>query len=125
MVDLSRVPDRPRFRQDLVAEPIEDSGRRFIDVADPDSGNVFRFYDVEYSLACAMDGERDVAGIVRWAQEELGLKPTPNEIQTVIATLGDLGYLDRGVPAAAVERGAAPAVVERAKPPGPPPKKST
>ena len=40
---------------------------------DPDSGNVFRFYEVEYSLACAMDGERDVAGIVKWAEEELGL----------------------------------------------------
>ena len=86
--------DRPRFKQELVAEPIEDGGARFIDLMDPDSGNVFRFYEVEYALACAMDGERDVAGIVRWAQEELGLSPSPKEVQTVIATLGDLGYLD-------------------------------
>ena len=86
--------DRPRFKQELVAEPIEDGGARFIDLMDPDSGNVYRFYEVEYALACAMDGERDVAGIVRWAQEELGLTPSPNEVQTVIATLGDLGYLD-------------------------------
>ena len=56
--------DRPRFRQDLVAEAIEDGGNKFIDVADPDSGNMFRFFEVEYSLACAMDGQRDVAGIV-------------------------------------------------------------
>jgi hypothetical protein len=69
---------------------------------DPDSGNVFRFYEVEYALACAMDGERDVAGIVRWAQEELGLSPSPNEVQTVIATLGDLGYLDVRPPAETV-----------------------
>ncbi len=68
--------DRPRFRQDLVAEPIDDNGAKFIDVADPDSGHVFRFYEVEYSLACAMDGERDIAGICRWAQEELGVSPT-------------------------------------------------
>ena len=86
--------ERPRFRQDLVAEPIEDGTSKFVDVMDPDSGNVFRFYEVEYSLACAMDGERDVPGIMRWAQEELGLSASATEVKTVIATLGDLGYLD-------------------------------
>lgn len=86
--------DRPRLREDLVAEAIEDRGARFIDIIDPDNGNSYRFYDVEYSLACAMDGERDIPGLVRWAQEELGLAPTAKELQTVIATLGDLGYLD-------------------------------
>jgi len=93
--------ERPRFRQDLVAEPIEDGNTRFIDVMDPDSGNVFRFYEVEYSLACAMDGERDIPGIVRWAQEELGLKANPNEVKSVIATLGELGYLDGTAPVGA------------------------
>src|SRR4051812_11510879 len=87
---------RPRFRQDLVAEAVDDQGARFIDVMDPDSGNLFRFYEVEYSLACAMDGERDVAGIVKWAQQELGLSPSQQEIRTVIATLGDLGFIDPG-----------------------------
>ena len=89
-----QTQQRPRFRQDLVAEPVDDNGARFIDVLDPDRGNVFRFYEVEYSLACAMDGERDVAGIVQWAREELGLTPSPNEVKTVITTLGDLGYLE-------------------------------
>ncbi len=93
--------DRPRFRQDLVAEPIEEHGGRFIDVMDPDSGNLFRFYEVEYSLACGMDGERDVAGIVKWAQDELGLTPSAQEVRTVIATLGDLGFIATGVEAAA------------------------
>ena len=90
------VNERPMFRQDLVAEPIDDNGARFIDVMDPDSGNVFRFYEVEYSLACAMDGQRDVTGIVQWAKEELGLTPSAKEVRSVIATLGDLGYLDGG-----------------------------
>jgi len=97
-----QATERPRFRQDLVAEPIDDGGSKFIDVMDPDSGNVFRFYEVEYSLACAMDGERDVAGIVQWAREELGLTPSSNEVKTVIATLGDLGYLDGHASARAV-----------------------
>jgi hypothetical protein len=99
--------DRPRFRQDLVAEPLEDGGSKFIDVMDPDSGVLFRFYEVEYSLACAMDGQRDVAGIVRWAEEELGLKASQNEVKTVIATLGDLGYLEGGAAAAAATAAAA------------------
>jgi hypothetical protein len=93
--------ERPRFRQDLVAEPIEDNGARFIDVMAPDSGTVFRFYEVEFSLACAMDGERDIGGIVRWAREELGMTVVPKEVTTMIATLGELGYLDQGAAAAA------------------------
>ena len=86
--------EKPRFRQDLVAEAIEDQGAKFIDVADPDGHHVFRFFEVEFSIACAMDGERDIAGIVKWAQDELGLKPSPAEVRTVISTLADLGYLD-------------------------------
>jgi hypothetical protein len=88
---------RPRFRTDLVAEPIDEDGQRYIDVIDPDTGNGFRFYEVEYSLACAMDGERDVAGLMTWAHEELGITPTSSELASVIATLGDLGYLELGV----------------------------
>ena len=90
---------RPRFRTDLVAEPIEEDGHRYIDVVDPDTGNGFRFYDVEYSLACAMDGERDVAGLVQWAKEDLGIEPSPKELTTVITTLDELGYLATGAAA--------------------------
>jgi hypothetical protein len=111
--------DRPRFRQDLVAETVDDQGARFIDVMDPDSGNVFRFYEVEYSLACGMDGERDVAGIVKWAQDELGLTPSQHEVRTVIATLGDLGFIDAGG-AAAGPPDLAPGVVAAPGKPYPP-----
>lgn len=87
---------RPRFRTDLVAKPFDEAGHRFVDVTDPDSGKTFRFYEVEYSIACAMDGNRDIGGLVEWAQVELGLEPSPDELRTVISTLADLGYLDRG-----------------------------
>jgi len=114
--------ERPRFRQDLIAETVELQGARFIDVAAPEGGDVFRFYEVEYSLACGMDGERDVAGIVKWAQDELGLTPSHQEVRIVIATLTDLGFIepptelavgvvtappDRAQPSASVELGAA------------------
>ena len=98
--DRSGRYDRPRFRQDLFAEPVDEQGARFVDVMDPASETIFRFYEVEYSLACGMDGERDVPGIVKWAQEELGLSPSPQEVRTVIATLGDLGFIATGEVAA-------------------------
>lgn len=107
MATATTTPSRPRFRQDLVAEPVDDNGQRFIDVIDPDTGYEYRFYEVEYSLACAMDGERDVAGLARWAQEELGITPTSSELSSVIATLGDLGYLDSGLAAAGAQASAA------------------
>ncbi|MBL8623155.1 MAG: hypothetical protein JNK64_17725 [Myxococcales bacterium] len=96
-----------------MAEPIDDGGKRFIDVVDPDSGNGFRFFEIEYSLACAMDGARDIAGIQRWAREELGLEPSAAEVATVISTLGDLGYLEGTAPTsvAADEPELAPGVV--------------
>ncbi len=55
----------PRFRTDLVAEPIDDGGKRFIDVVDPDSGNGFRFLGIGCSFTCARDGARGIAGIQR------------------------------------------------------------
>lgn len=86
---------RPRFRTDLVAQPIEESGQRFIDVTDPDSGTTFRFYEVEYSIACAMDGQRSVPALADWAEAELGIAPRPSsdELERVISTLSELGYL--------------------------------
>src|SRR6188508_2405255 len=88
--------DRPSFRNDLVARPLDDGGQRFIELTDPDSGHSFRFYEIEYAIACAMDGERDVDELADWAKYELGVDPSRDEIQTVIGTLGDLGYLDTG-----------------------------
>ena len=117
-----QAQERPRFRQDLIAELIEEQGARFIDVMDPDSNRVFRFFEVEYSLACAMDGERDVAGIVKWAQEELGVTPSPKEVQSVIATLLDLRFIDDGKAAVAAEAKVAKAApVQPEKPVARPP----
>jgi hypothetical protein len=86
---------------DLVAKPFDEAGQRFVDVTDPDSGKTFRFYEIEYSIACAMDGRRDLAGLVEWAQSELGVEPSPEELKTVISTLEDLGYLEQGASARA------------------------
>lgn len=86
--------EKPRFRHDLVARPLEDAGVFYVDVSDPDSGRQFRFYDVEYSIACAMDGDRNIASLVEWTKAELGVETTPAELKSVVTTLAGLGYLD-------------------------------
>ena len=58
----SATHSKPRFRNDLVAQQLEEEGVQYVDVTDPNSGSTFRFYDVEYSIACGMNGERDGAG---------------------------------------------------------------
>jgi hypothetical protein len=88
------LPDRPRFRNDLVAQPIEEEGVRYVDVTDPLSGSTFRFYDVEYSIACAMDGDRDLDGLAEWTRTELGIETSPDELANVVNTLTELGYLE-------------------------------
>jgi hypothetical protein len=105
--------DRPLFRTDLVSRPIEEAGHRFIEVTDPDSGSSFRFYEVEYAIACAMDGERDLGGLSDWARIELGLETSPDELRTVIGTLENLGYLETGAPPVAL-----PAPLDRPPPAG-------
>ena len=86
--------DAPRLRTDLVAKPIDEAGHHFVDVTDPKSGSTFRFYEVEYSIATALNGRRDVGVLANWAQAELGLQADPGELQSVIDKLGELGYLD-------------------------------
>jgi len=109
----------PRFRTDLVTQPIEAAGQRFVDVTDPDSGTTFRFYEVEYAIACAMNGARDLRGLASWALEELGLETNSTELSTVINTLGELGYLEGEAAAGDVALGApggAPPVEQVAAP---------
>jgi hypothetical protein len=86
--------DKPRFRNDLVAQPIEEDAYRWVDVTDPNSGATFRFYDVEYTIACAMDGARDLSALADWTRVELGIETSAEELTTLVGTLADLGYLE-------------------------------
>src|SRR5262245_17532920 len=86
--------EKPRFRNDLVAQPLEEEGVRYVDVTDPESGATFRFYDIEYSIACAMDGDRDLPGLVEWTRGEFGIETSIDELRGVVSTLAELGYLE-------------------------------
>jgi hypothetical protein len=57
----------PRFRQDLVAVATEADGVPCVDVSDPATGNSFRFYDFEYQLALALNGQ-PLKDVTAWAR---------------------------------------------------------
>lgn len=88
----------PRLRTDLVAKQIEEAGHQFVDVTDPGSGATFRFYEAEYFIATAMNGARDLSGLASWAQAELGVAASADELKQVVDKLSELGYLDTTPP---------------------------
>lgn len=85
--------DKPFFRYDLQTEAVVDGGQRFVDVVDPNGGASFRFFEVEYAVACGMDGERDLEAIVAWAKSELDLATTTDEVGAIVSKLSELKYL--------------------------------
>ncbi len=88
--------EKPFFRYDLQTEAIEEGGERFVEVTDPNGGKPFRFFEVEYAVACGMDGERDLEALVDWAKSELDLKTTTEELGAIVSKLSELQYLDAG-----------------------------
>jgi hypothetical protein len=91
----------PRFRRDLTASPVEADGVVYVDVSDSTSGNGFRFYDFEHTVALAMDGRPldEVADDLRLRCE---LDLTPEQLTAFAEQLAALGFLEP-------ELGAAPA----------------
>lgn len=96
---MQTAQDKPRFRDDLVASPLETEGVKYVDVSDPASGSKFRFFEVEYAIAKAMNGERDLVALAAWAQKEVGVDTSADELAMIQATLADLGYLVGGAAA--------------------------
>ncbi len=84
----------PRIRNDLKATPLEEQGIRYFDVSDPKSGARMRMYDFEWLIAKRMDGSIDFEDVATWAQAELGLQPTPDDIQEYADRLAQLGFFE-------------------------------
>src|ERR1039457_382602 len=52
---LTMSVEKPRFRRDFAAAPVEVDGERYVEVRDPRTGGSFLFYDFEYRVALAFD----------------------------------------------------------------------
>jgi hypothetical protein len=105
--------EKPRFRRDLEATPIEVEGQRYVDIHDPTTGGNFRFYDLEYRVALAFDGlSFDRVGA--WLRLVAGMEFPEEQLREFAAHLHAMGFLESspaGLPA-----GGAPADARLAEP---------
>jgi multidrug efflux pump subunit AcrA (membrane-fusion protein) len=121
--DLGMSLDRPRFRRDLLAEPLEADGQRYVEVRDPSTGGSFRLYDLEYRVALAFDGLA-FAQIIPWLRLATGLELAEDELREFASRLAELGLLEPDadgapaprIPAPGEEAGAATAQVAAGAP---------
>ena len=98
----------PRLREELVATKVEEDGVTYVDVADPASGNSFRFYDFEFALAEQLRGQ-PLAEVVAWANDTYGLELTTEALDQFVEKLAGLGFLAVAPsPAADLTPGASP-----------------
>src|SRR3954465_3083119 len=87
--------ERPRFRRDLVATPLEADGVSYVETTDPRTGTAFRFYAVEHAVAEAFDG-RPLPEVITGARERSGLPLTVEQLREFAQRLTELGFLDNG-----------------------------
>jgi hypothetical protein len=87
--------ERPRFRRDLVARPVEADGVEYVEVVDPRTGVSFRFYAVEHAVAEAFDG-RPLLEVITGAGERSGLPLTIEQLKQFAQQLTALGFLEPG-----------------------------
>jgi hypothetical protein len=85
--------DRPRFRRDLEATPIEVGGQGYVDVRDPTTGGSFRFYDFEYRVALSFDGLA-FDQVIPWLRLVDGFECQETELREFATRLHEMGFLE-------------------------------
>jgi hypothetical protein len=109
---LTMSVEKPRFRRDLAAAPVEVDGERYVEVRDPRTGGSFLFYDFEYRVALAFDGF-DLDKVIPWVRLSTGLELQVDQLQAFAASLEGMGFLESEAapaPAAEVESTRSPEV---------------
>src|SRR2546423_2454074 len=94
--------ERPRFRRDLVARPVEADGVEYVEATDPLTGAAFRFYAVEHAVAEVFDG-RPLPEVVPGARERSGIELTVEQLAAFARRLAELGFIENGHTEAASE----------------------
>jgi hypothetical protein len=123
--------EKPRFRRDLEAVPVEADGERYVEVRDVEAGWSFCFYDFEYRVALALDG-LTLDKVIPWVKLSTGLELQADQLRAFAERLQEMGFLEGepGVESAShpkvfapeaaapvvASASAEPALVEKAKP---------
>jgi hypothetical protein len=85
--------EKPRFRRDLEAVPLEADGQSYVEVRDLSRGGSFRFYDFEYRVALAFDG-LPLDKVIPWVKLSTGLELQVDQLQAFAARLEEMGFLE-------------------------------
>jgi multidrug efflux pump subunit AcrA (membrane-fusion protein) len=85
--------EKPRFRRDLEAVPVEADGERYVEVRDPSTSGTFLFYDFEYRVALAFDG-LDLERVIPWVKLSTGMELRVDQLQAFAASLAEMGFLE-------------------------------
>ena len=86
--------EKPHFRRDLEAVPVEAEGERYVEVRDSRTDESFVFYDFEYRVALAFDGLA-LDKVVPWVKLSTGLELQVDQLQAFAARLEEMGFLER------------------------------
>jgi hypothetical protein len=85
--------EKPRFRRDLEAVPVETDGESYVEVRDPKTGARFSFYDFEYRVALAFDGLL-LATVIPWVKLSTGMELSEEQLAAFADRLAELGFLE-------------------------------
>jgi pyruvate/2-oxoglutarate dehydrogenase complex dihydrolipoamide acyltransferase (E2) component len=85
--------EKPRFRRDLEAVPVETDGESYVEVRDPKTGARFSFYDFEYRVALAFDGLL-LATVIPWVKLSTGMELSEDQLAAFADRLAELGFLE-------------------------------
>ncbi len=85
--------EKPRFRRDLEAVPMEANGERYVEVRDPRTVGTFVFYDFEYRVALAFDG-LPLDKVAPWVKLSTGMELSMEQLQAFAARLEEMGFLE-------------------------------
>ena len=85
--------EKPRFRRDLEAVPVEADGERYVEVRDVEAGWSFCFYDFEYRVALALDG-LTLDKVIPWVKLSTGLELQVDQLRAFAERLQEMGFLE-------------------------------
>jgi hypothetical protein len=85
--------EKPRFRRDLEAVPMEADGERYVEVRDVEAGWSYCFYDFEYRVALALDGLA-WDKVIPWVKLSTGLELQVDQLRAFAERLQEMGFLE-------------------------------
>ena len=93
------------FRDDLTCTREERQGVAVYHVEDPNTGAVYRLYEIEYLITGKLDGTRDDDEVIAEVKRDYGFTMTDQDFEQFVNQLTERGFVRRVDPEIAFEVG--------------------